>query len=818
MMKAKMILASILMTGASVAGAADAGSGASWIRPNAESSAEANVAVFRRTVDVKKDLKRAEWRVTALGAFEAKVNGTVVSRFLDPGFTQPEKTRYEVAYDVTAQLKRGENALEAAVAPTWWRCRMTRRAYPKVGPPNPPNAALRATLRLEYADGSREEIATDGSWLSAYTGPVTDTGIYDGERYDARKGVEGLVASVPCDDFKGEVLPRRGPPILLREDLVLKPASAYVWQGVKGAKGTNEFGKVIVRRRYCRWEAVDLKPGETLVVDFGQNSSAVPRFEVEGAAGTELSVKMCEMLNDSNGERARRCDGPAGSAMLANLRSAKADIRYVLREGRQAYRPRFTFFGYRYASIAVTAPVRIVSLESVPVTSIAAEKESPMMVTGNEKVNRLIANVRWGFRSNYLEIPTDCPQRDERLGWTADTMAFVSAAAYSADVREFLWKWLKDLRDCQGDDGTFPILAPLVWAFHGYGAVTGWSDAGVIVPHRLWRRYGERVPLEEHWPAMTRYMDFIAAHHGPDKQDYGDWQAFEHSFVAPGDVCLQSPDRYRECFRGFFFAWDAQAMKEMAHDLGKADEERRYAALERQAREEFTAKYIGPDGMMDPYYRGQTTDLFLLKLGLVTGAAAEKVKAHLVADIAAHGGCLQTGFLGTMILMETLSDAGLSKSAYDLLFQEKCPSWLFSVNNGATTIWERWDCYDPAKGFQDPGMTSFNHYSYGAVYAWMMSTVAGIREDPSSPGMRHFILAPVPDRRLGFAKAAYDAPCGRIESEWRYVKDLCSWRFRIPEGATATVRVPGSPDREFAAGEHALALFAGGEGDEVTVP
>ena len=798
----RMLLAgACLVAGAgNVLGAAP--HGPKWMRPASPSSTNANVAVFRRAVTVEKAVARAEWRVTALGAVEAKVNGTVVSGFLDPGFTQPERTRHEVVYDVTSALRRGDNVLEVAVAPSWWRCCMMRRAYPKHGAPCPKNAALRAVLRIEHADGTADEFATDESWLSAYTGPVVNAGIFEGERVDARRTVEGLSPSVPCDDFAGEVVPRRGPPVLLREDLVLRPVAAYVWAGTEGASDA-AFGRVVVRRKCAPGAPVALAPGETLVVDFGQNCAAVPRMEVEGPAGAEMTVRMGEALNDANGEKARRCDGPAGSVYLANLRTAEASVHYVFREGRQAYLPTFTFFGYRYASVTATAPIRVCSIESVPVTSIPAAGESPQLVTDNAKVNRLVENVRWGFRSNYLEVPTDCPQRNERLGWTADTLAFVSAAEYSADVRGLLGKWLADLRDCQGDDGTFPVLAPLVWTFHGHGAVTGWSDAGVLVPHRLWKRYGDRTVLDAHWGAMTRYMDFIAAHRGPDKQNYGDWQAFEHSIAGNGPA-LSSPVEYRECFRGFFFVWDAQAMKEMAQDLGKADEAARYARLEAEARAEFKAKYIGPDGLMHERYRGQTTDLFLLKLGLVDGAAAERVKGHLLADIHSHGDRLQTGFLGTMILMETLTDIGASDVAYTLLLQEKCPSWLFSVNAGATTVWERWDCYDPERGFQDPGMNSMNHYAYGAVYSWMMSAMAGIREDPSSPGMRHFVLAPVPDRRIGFVKAAYDAPCGRIESEWRWRGGKCSWRFRIPAGASATVRFRGLPPREFTSGEHVL--------------
>ena len=762
----------------------------------------ANVAVFRRMIRARKDVKRAEWNLSALGALEARVNGNVVSHFLDPGFSQPEKTRFAMVYDITSSMHRGDNMLEVSVAPTWWRCRMTRRAYPKAGASLPRNAAIRAKVHLDYVDGTSDEFVTDGSWLSAYTGPILDAGVFDGERVDARRGVEGLAPAIPSNDFKGEVGRRQRMPVLLREDLVLRPKVAYVWKGTSGATD-DAYGKVVVARRYETWSVVDLAPGETLVVDFAQNAAAIPRFELDGPSGAEMTVRMGEVLNDANGEKSQRCDGPAGSVMLANLRTAEASIRYVFRDGMQTYRPTFTFFGYRYLSITATKPVRIVSVESVPVTSVSKESESPVIVTGNARINRLAENIRWGFRSNYLEVPTDCPQRDERLGWTADTLAFVSAAEYSADVSGFLGKWLGDLRDCQGTNGAFPTLAPLVWAAFGEGAVAGWSDAGILVPYRLWKRYGKREILDAHWDAMERYMSFIAAHHGPDKHYYGDWQAFEHAIVGDGPY-LRSPEWYRECFGSFFFVWDALAMKEMAHDLGKCDEECRYAQLEAQARAEFAKRYIGADGLMLEKYRGQTTDLFLLKLGLVKGPAAVMTKEHLLTDIRRHGDCLQTGFLGTMILMDTLTDIGATDVAYTLLLQEKCPSWLFSVNNGATTIWERWDCYDPEKGFQDPGMNSFNHYAYGAVYSWMMSVMAGIREDPVSPGMKHFVLEPVPDRRIGFVKASYNAPCGHIDSAWEWRGDACVWKFCIPKGTSATVRFRNLPQREFSSGTYVL--------------
>ena len=808
------------MFGTGLPSSADWGK-AAWISPPGEGTPYANAAVFRRTVSNARRVREAWLTVASLGAYTASINGEALPEFLKGGFTQPETTRHSTTFEVTRLWKADPgavNTLSATVAPSWWRCQLMRRTYPppKTYPESdvrhPKNSALKAVLTLRYDDGTEERVATDPSWVSAYTGPVVTAGIFEGEVYDARRREGGFVPSVTNTDFRGEVRSRPGAAVRLREDLALAPKALSVLRGVEGDDGSR-FGRACVVRRPDQSKPVAVSPGETLLVDFGQNCAAVPRIEIDAPNGAVVRMRFSEMLNDGYGEKSRGNDGPGGTPYLSNLRGIEASVTYVSCGGWQKYVPSFTFFGYRYMSVSVSAPVTLAKVESVPVSSVAAEDESPVVETGDERVNRLAQNVRWGFRSNYLAVPTDCPQRNERLGWTADTRAFLSAACWSADVRAFIAKWLADLRDCQPENGAFGSYAPQVWGA-GFGAVGCWGDAGVLVPHALYRRYGDAALVREHWSAMVRHMDFLEAHGGPDKHYYGDWQAFEHACRRPDRPYLCQEEPYKECFSRFFYVWDCVAMRELAAAIGEPVE--RWESLERKARDGFRRDYVGPDGLLLEHLRGQGSDLFALKLGLVEGEAARRTLEHLKGDIAAHGDCLQTGFHGTSIFLETLSELGEDALAYTLLLQRKNPSWLYSVDQGATTVWERWDAYRRDVGFNDPGMNSFNHYAYGAVYSWMVSVMCGIREDPAKPGMRRFVFAPRPDRRVGFAKGAYDSVYGRISSEWKYAADgALEWRFSVPANTIATVRPPdGSRPVEYGPGSYTLRFAPGAaEGD-----
>jgi len=753
---------------------------AHFISPAGPAEKDRTAAVFERRFAARGAVASAEWRVTGLGVFDVAVNGRPVGTdFLKPGYTECGKCRHEYAYDVKdllAAAAAATNVLSATVTPGWW---CDQLIVSKKGNPwqQGERVAFRGLLTLRYADGTEERVPTDERWLSAYAGPLKAAGIYEGEVYDARETVSGLRPSVRNDEFKGEIRPAAAK-VVLRTDLTLRPVGGF---------------------------RKELAPGELLVLDFGQNCSAVPRFTVEGSAGTELEMRFAEMLNEPGGDPKRGNDGPGGTPYLANLRAAYAGLRYTLKDGVQSYRPSFTYYGYRYVGVRTTAPVVFRSFESVPVSSVTREMERGHIVTGDARVNRLIANVRWGMLSNYLSIPTDCPQRDERFGWTADTQVFVDSAAYLVDSYGFLMKYLDDLADTQRPNGAYTYFAPNCrWRFDDR-ANAGWADAGVIIPYRLWKRYGKTEPFARHWSDMLRYMDYLDAHGGHDNCENADWLSLEH-LPHPGAMTQDEP--YRKCLAAIYRIWDAMMMREMADALADAASGARFAQLERDLRTRFAADYIQADGTMLDRFKGQTMDLFALKLGLCANeAAAELTRKDLVANIHAHGDCLQTGFLGTAILMPTLTDeAKAPELAYTLLLQDKFPSWLYSVDQGATTVWERWNSYTKEKGFGPVSMNSFNHYAYGCVMEWLFAYAAGIRADPSVPGFRKLILAPVTDRRLGSLEAEYDSPVGKVRSAWRYGADgRLVWKFTVPEGAEALVVSPlDGTRRTYRAGSHEL--------------
>ncbi|MBO4286977.1 MAG: family 78 glycoside hydrolase catalytic domain [Kiritimatiellae bacterium] len=810
--------------------------GAEWISAQGDAARKACTACFTKSIVNAKTIREAYWTVTGLGVFEAYVNGKAVSTpdlftdrrihdFLKPGFTHNGKRKHAFTYNVTHLMNTGANAanvFSAEVSASWWRDQMMRKAKMK--------SAFKAQLILRYADGTEERVGTDGTWLAAAAGPVKEAGIYEGETYDARvrtpwrtsaKGADGFAPAEINSEFTGAVLPMDGPAISLRHDLALTPKAMYVWKGVEGASA-DAHGKVNIVRTCKDGAAFTLDAGETLVIDFGQNAAAVPEFSFSAKAGVSIKARPAEMLNDGNGAKSRGCDGPEGSAYFANYRRAKTTLEYRFAgKGRETYHPRFTFFGYRYLSVTTTGKVQIFSVRSLPVTSIPKGGETGSLTTGVADVNRLVSNVLWGQYSNYLSVPTDCPQRDERQGWTADTQVFTKAASYNADVYGFLAKWLADVRDSQGADGAIPGIAPIPGPRND-GCRFGWADAAVIVPYTLWRHFGDTRAVEENWEMMAKYVALIARTRfdTPKDQSYqwADWLSYEKYESHEKESWTKGADGKRRprpetqaywlYLGGCYWLWDARMMAEMAAALGRTDDVRKYETMSKEALAYLRAHFLAKeDGLLIPAFRSmQTPALFALKLGVVEGAAAQKTRDALLANIKAHGDCLQTGFLGTSILMDALTyAAGAPDAAYTLLLQHKNPSWLYSVNQGATTIWERWNSYTKANGFGSAGMNSFNHYAYGAVLAWMYGTMAGIREDPAAGGFKRFILAPIPDRRVGSVKASYRSPYGEIRSAWRYEGNQWIWTFTIPANTSARVAMPGGKPEEYAAGTYTLA-------------
>ena len=787
---------------------------------------------FVCSLPADKQITSATWMTAGLGVYQLYVNAQPVgNEFLKPGFTHYAKTKRSFTYDITdaMHLTAGStNILAAQVTPGWWADKIitpagTQGMYGR-------KCAFRAVLRLQFADGTEQLVGTDTiRWRAGIAGPVTHAAIFDGEEYDARipMGYDTPAKlGVPelNHEFAGDILPSEGAEVYLRYDLALSPQSAYVWSGVEQADETH-YGRVNILRRYSAGQTMTIRAGETLVLDFGQNSAAVPAFVFEAREGTVLTFAPGELLNDSLGAYSRGMDGPEGSVHRRNLRIPHTGVTLFYTFGQSdapvAYHPQCTYFGYRYAGITATDEVKIYAIRSIPVSSITSELETGSISTGNPSVNRLIQNTLWGQRSNYLSVPTDCPQRNERLGWTADTQVFCETGTYFANTDRFFHKWLRDLRDTQKDNGGYPGVAP----FGQYGsshvdmARVGWSDAGVIVPWTIWKQFADTQIVNEHWQSMEKFVDHIAEYKYdhtamfPDNGGYqwADWLSYEalESFTGqPWDARGLRPEaaEYWSFLCGSYWMIDAGMMLDMARATGR--DTAKYARMVAEAKAYLCERFLNSDGSfkLDILNTMQTPALFALRNNLLDGEARENMKQRLRVNFREHNQCLQTGFLGTSILMQTLTDNGMTDIAYDLLFLRRNPSWLYSVDNGATTIWERWNSYTIGHGMAPNGMNSFNHYAYGCVCQWLWQTVAGIRTDIAQPGFRHILLAPVPDKRLGSVNASYQSAAGLIKSEWHYDGDVCMWTFSIPEGTTATVRLPNSEQREYAAGTYTLRI------------
>ncbi|MDE5656362.1 MAG: glycoside hydrolase family 78 protein, partial [Muribaculaceae bacterium] len=792
---------------------------------------------FVSSVKNAKKLKSALWMTSGLGVYSLYVNGkSIGNEILKPGFTHYAKTKLSFTYDVTDAMSKKAGAVNefaVQVTPGWWADKIVTPGGHDgmIGR----KVAFRGVLEITYTDGTKEHYGTNtADWKAGIAGPVKHAAIFDGEEYDARE-LPGycsplLEAPESNTEFNGGIFPSEGAEIYRRDDLALPPVEAYTWQGVTGADNDNH-GTVVITRRFAGNDELVVRPGETLVVDFGQNCAAVPEFVFKAAPGTKLNCFPAELLNDGNGARSRGMDGPEGSCHRLNLRVPDTGmlLKYTFGDnsGYVSYSPQCTFYGYRYMSVTASDEVRIKSLKSVPVTSIARELETGSLITGNDLINRLIDNTLWGQRSNYLSVPTDCPQRNERLGWTADTQVFAQTGTYFANTRDFFHKWMRDMRDTQAESGGYPGVAPLAQ----YGAAPtdmsrlGWADAGIIVPWTVWKQFGDTKIVDENWQSMERFMKLIGDtkydHHAlkADNSDYqwADWLSYEPLESCSGrkDYCDENghwhvrPETYEywNYLSACYWLIDSEMMRDMAAATGRSSDAEKYRLMALEARDYIRERFLHDNGSFktDILNTMQTPALFALKNRLVEGEAREAMISRLRSNFAEHDNCLQTGFLGTSILMPTLSENGMTDIAYELLFQRKNPSWLYSVDNGATTIWERWNSYMLDSGMGPQGMNSFNHYAYGCVCQWMWESMAGISADTSQPGFERIIMKPVPDRRLGFVKAEYASAAGKIKSHWKYDGDRWIWKFTVPKGAVAEVTVPGEDSsREYSAGSYTI--------------
>ena len=701
---------------------------------------------------------------TALGVFDLYINGERVKAGdvydeLKPGWEDYRKHVLYYTYDIKDYLEEGENTILAVLASGWYAGRISFGTYPD------PVISFMAGIHIED-DNGRTDIYTDESWLSFKGGRIRTADIWDGEYIDFNEPCYGKLSKSGADRtgwknavsrvYDIDITPKVGPSIQIR-DFSVSPKHLTVFEGTKD-NGT-DFGEINVVFESDNAASFTLKKGQNAVVDFGQNMVGWPSFEISGKKGAFVMVRFGEMLNDS-GEKSRGNDNPKGSIYSINYRSAKAKLQCVLSDkDKMRVRPTFSFFGFRYIEVTASEDIEISALNGEVVGS--ATKETGYIETSHKKVNKLISNIIWGQRGNYLTVPTDCPQRDERLGWTGDTQIFCNTAAYNADVDGFFKKWLRDARDSQSPEGMYPDVIPTVRVV-GFGGAA-WADAGIVVPYVMLKMYNDTELVAEHFDSMEKYMGWLDSRgmEGPNPT-YGDWLAYE-----PTD------NRYIALA---YYAYDAVMMSEMSAAIRKPVRAVHYAFLYKRIKDCFIERYC-ENGDLKPEYRTQTGYLLALMTGMLDGEHEKAAVKALHDKIVNNGYKLSTGFVGSGILNEILAENGECDLAYSLLLQTANPSWLYSVDQGATTIWERWNSYTIATGFGDVGMNSFNHYAYGSVQEWMYRHVAGIEADPEAYGFERVILQPTPDTRtpeetpegqekITWVKCHYDSRHGRIVSNW----------------------------------------------------
>ena len=760
------------------------------------------IPVFYKHFKIKKDIKNCIINITSLGCFNLYVNGSKVGNDeLMPGWTDFNKRVLYYTYDLTGIITKGKNAVAVPVSLGWWAGRISLNTY------KDNDIAFICEIKIEYEDGTIEYICSDTSWRGTTSGPVRYADIWDGEVYNANYDSYEEISTYdypvsrvwkkPFEfkGFKGVISPLVGPTVKIRDFLDMKPVSATVYNGI--VDNGSELGKIIVIKQLDAENApknIVLKKGETVVYDMSQNMVGWAHFTVKGQKDTLVTLRHAEMLNDS-GKFSRGNDGPDGSLYTANYRSAKAKAKYTLcgKENGEEYRPAFTFFGFRYVEITATEDIEILNFKCDVVGSDT--KETGFIETSHKDINKLFSNVLWGQRGNYLSVPSDCPQRDETLGWTGDTQIFANTAAYNADVKGFFHKWLQDARDSQHESGAYTDVIPASRVITAGGA--GWSDAGIIVPYVIYTMYGDTDIIKECYESMYDYMSWLSTkgYEGPT-QRYGDWLAYE-----PTDRRFVSIAYY--AYDSLLFSKMNKAISETEGDLYHRRSVE-YMELYNKIKKHFQSIYVDENGKLTQ--DSQTAYLMALKFDLLPEECREKAIKVLDEKIKKNGYKLSTGFLGTGILTQTLSEVGLSNLAYSLLLQTEDPSWLYSVYQGATTVWERWNSYTLEKGFGDVGMNSFNHYAYGAVVEWMYKYMLGIVVDEDKPGFKHIILKPQPDLRTAeelpsgqenvrWARGEFDSVAGNIKVSWNIEESSFTYNVSIPKNTTATLYMPVFDDQ-----------------------
>ena len=708
------------------------------------------VQFYRRGFITQKKIRRARVYATSLGLYQLFLNGQKVGNDLfTPGYTSYHQRLQYQTYDVTSMIQPN-NALGAMVGDGWYRGYLGwkgERSY------YGDQLGLLVQLHLDYVDGTSEIIATDAQWKVQY-GPILESDIYNGEKYDARLELSGW-SGLGYDDGEWEtagILDHS-------KDMLVAPPGPPV--------------RAI--REIAPREIIMTPKGET-VLDLGQNIVGWVRMKVNGRAGDEVKLQFAEVLDKE------------GNFYTTNLRAAEATDIYILRgEGEEVYEPHFTFHGFRF--VKVEGYPGALTLDKITGVVIHSDmKETGTFTCSDSLINQLQKNIQWGQRGNFLDVPTDCPQRDERVGWTGDAQVFSRTAAFNFDVAGFYTKWLKDLSADQLSNGLVPHVIPDM--LRGKGGATGWADAAVIVPWTVYQAYGDQQILENQYSSMQGWIEFMQMKAGDDflwnnAEDWhwGDWLAFNSDKPDYAGSVTE-----KDLIATAYFYHSTRLLSKAALILGKSDDADKYQQLAEKIKDAFIKEFVTPNGRLVSHT--QTAYALAPSFELIPAHLIEKSAHYFAADVEKFGH-LTTGFLGTPLLCSTLSKIGRDDLAFMLLNRKEFPSWLYPVTQGATTIWERWDTQKP-DGTIIQGMNSFNHYAYGAIGEWLYTHVAGLSSDPHHPGYQHILLSPHPGGGITAASAEFGSLYGMVKSSWEISGENFIYSIEIPANTRGTVTLPNA--------------------------
>ena len=694
-----------------------------------------------------KKIQSARVYVTSLGLYQLFLNGKKVSTDLfTPGWTSYKNRIQYQTYDVTSMIQE-KNALGAILGDGWYRGNIgwvSQNGY------YGSRLALLAQLQINYTDGTTETIGTDQSWKVS-DGPITESDIYNGETYDARKEMPGWATAGFDDSQWGKVA------VIDQSKKILIAPQGVVVKAIQEIKPLKMF---------------TTPKGET-VFDMGQNMVGWVRLKVQGKKGDQVTLKYAEVLDK------------AGNFYTDNLRSAKCTDHFILSgPAEEVFEPHFTFHGFRFVKIeGNSAPASIDQVTGVVIHSDMTPTGS--FTCSDPMINQLQHNIQWGQKGNFLDVPTDCPQRDERLGWTGDAQVFSMTAAYNFNVAPFYTKWMRDVAADQLPSGRVPHVIPDV--LKGEGGSTAWADVSIIVPWTTYLTYGDKRILEVQYPSMKAWVEYMKSRAGEDllwtgDYHFGDWLAF-----ATNNSDYPGATTEKDLIATAYYSYSSGLLAKIAGVIGKNDDAKSYAQLSQNIKKAFQHEFVTPAGRLVSHT--QTAYSLALAFDLLPEELIPKAADYLAADVKKMGH-LTTGFVGTPLLCKTLSAHGYDDLAFMLLNRKEYPSWLYPVTQGATTIWERWDGQKPDGSFQDVGMNSFNHYAYGAIGEWLYRYVAGMDIDPEVPGYKHILLAPHPGGGLTNANAEFTSLYGKVKSAWKIDANDFIYEVTVPANTTATVTLP----------------------------